>query len=412
MGFFEWIKSVIENIKERIKNPFTERNSTPFAGAFFIALIIYNWKLIFTLFNFDSSATRTDKIAVISEFLQKENWISRIGYPTLIAFGTILFYYIFNNISLGITTFFNRWFRAAILNMTDKGKLITREDYESRTIKFNRLNKRFEEVNGAYIESQAQEEQLKSKIAENEVRIRELVTTNEKIFSERESIQKELAQKEIQIEKIEAADKTVQIVYARYGKYDKYKEVTNEVRTIFSSTNKLIVRNEFLGGDPLSGIHKELLILFIFQNKISSITLNEYYELEIDMQKGTYEIKETTESQIAYADSENAKKFLELLFPGEWQLDFKGRLNGIEDVKIVNGNQYYARPQNASMFSHYYNIEDTIINVEAGKIIFKKVGIQNNNRIIDSVLNIIEIGKQYSGTEENGAVNVTYLRIK
>jgi len=29
----DYIKSTIENIRERIKNPFTERNATPFAGA-------------------------------------------------------------------------------------------------------------------------------------------------------------------------------------------------------------------------------------------------------------------------------------------------------------------------------------------------------------------------------------------
>ena len=76
---------------ERIKNSFTERNATPFAGAFIIALVIYNWHLFFSLINFDNSETRISKIKIISDYLkEEENRIARIGYPIIIAFGSII----------------------------------------------------------------------------------------------------------------------------------------------------------------------------------------------------------------------------------------------------------------------------------------------------------------------------------
>ena len=102
----DWFKSLFENIQERIKNPFTESNKTPFAGAFIIALIICNWELVYSLFQFDSDETREHKIAIIHSYLDKQSWEHRILCSVKIAFGSIIFYYVFNNASLIITILF------------------------------------------------------------------------------------------------------------------------------------------------------------------------------------------------------------------------------------------------------------------------------------------------------------------
>ncbi|MBI2967705.1 MAG: hypothetical protein HYY40_07820 [Bacteroidetes bacterium] len=103
----DFIQSAIKNIKERIKNPFTERNTTPFAGAFFIALVLWNWELFYSLFQFDKDCTRIDKILIIETYLSK-GFYKIIIIPLILSFVSITAYYFFNNISLGITTFFNR----------------------------------------------------------------------------------------------------------------------------------------------------------------------------------------------------------------------------------------------------------------------------------------------------------------
>ena len=47
--------NIWEFIKERTKNPFSESVKTPFIGTFIIALILYNWEIIFSIFYFDLS---------------------------------------------------------------------------------------------------------------------------------------------------------------------------------------------------------------------------------------------------------------------------------------------------------------------------------------------------------------------
>src|SRR5271157_5022604 len=159
-----FFKSIVDNIKNRVKNPFSERNTTPFGGAYIIALVIYNWELLFSLITFDSGENRLSKIQIISDFLTKEEWYCRIGIPVLIAFGTILFYYIFNNISLGVTTFFNRWVKSFIYFLTDRSKNITREEYEKSINDTNLVIAQHEELKKRNAESATLIENMNNEI--------------------------------------------------------------------------------------------------------------------------------------------------------------------------------------------------------------------------------------------------------
>ncbi len=162
------IKSAIENIKERIRNPFTERNSTPFAGAFIIALVLYNWQLFFSLVSFDSGEKRINRIDIIQQYLNEMNWLRRLFYPVVIAFSSIVFFYIFNTLSLGITTFFNRWGKATILYLTDRSKIITRGELEQNMNKMNTLRNHYEQLKKTFAESQSELEDYKTQILEKE----------------------------------------------------------------------------------------------------------------------------------------------------------------------------------------------------------------------------------------------------
>ncbi|HXC06364.1 MAG TPA: hypothetical protein VNZ86_16515 [Bacteroidia bacterium] len=130
MSVSEFFKSVGDYVKERSKNPFTETNRTPFAGAFLIALVLYNWQLFYSLIAFDPFENRLTKIKIISTFLDADPWYARILFPTLIALGSITFFYVFSNLSLAITTTFNKWVKPFILFLIDRNKLVPREDLD------------------------------------------------------------------------------------------------------------------------------------------------------------------------------------------------------------------------------------------------------------------------------------------
>ncbi len=119
---FAFIHSAIDNIKERVKNPFYESNKTPFAGAFVISLVIYNWELFYSLVNFDPHYTRLTKIDIIKDYLETKAWYDRLFTPILFAFGSIVSFYILNLLSLGLNTLYNRWGKASVFYFFDVGK--------------------------------------------------------------------------------------------------------------------------------------------------------------------------------------------------------------------------------------------------------------------------------------------------
>jgi hypothetical protein len=102
-GIIDWFKGLIDNIKERIQNPFGEDTSTAFAGAFVAAFIIKHWKLVYSLFYFDDAETRTGRIRIIEEFLKCENFWTLFIYPSLYAVIALSLYYLVNNLALFIS---------------------------------------------------------------------------------------------------------------------------------------------------------------------------------------------------------------------------------------------------------------------------------------------------------------------
>jgi hypothetical protein len=294
---FSFFTSLFENIKERTKNPYTERNKTPFAGAFIIAVILYNWKLFYSLISFDSSATRTDKIGIISAYLTEMDWKCRLGIPILLAFGSILFFYIFNIISLGISTFFNRWGKATILHYTDRSKIITRQEYEMAMNKMHSLRTKHEDLKRNFSESQSDLEELKKQnnfkdeemnkiILDREKINNELISLNDilqgkdKVLSEltenAKNIAKELKKSEKEYFSLVREGLEFKILFARYGKNNNYYVVTDKVADLIRSNNKIDVKNLTFGGDPLLNVRKELLIVYSANGNVTHLTAQEH----------------------------------------------------------------------------------------------------------------------------------------
>lgn len=163
-----WLDSIADTIKERTKNPFNDKNKTPFAGAFVIAFIVYNWRLFFSLITFDSNENRLSKIAIITEYIKEPNVWYRIFVPLGFAFLSIVFFYVFNLASLAITTIFNKLGTPLVLKLTDKTKIVSREEFDRKLAIMSDLRKKHEQLTNDFSESDRTIKDLNKTILEKE----------------------------------------------------------------------------------------------------------------------------------------------------------------------------------------------------------------------------------------------------
>ena len=127
----DWFKNLFDNIRERVKNPFTESNKTPFAATFIFFFIICHWEFFFDLIAFDANETREAKIKIIKKYFEGKIWWDDIIWPPILcSFISIFLFYTLNNLSLAITTVFNKWAKPFIYAIIDRNKIVTKEEYE------------------------------------------------------------------------------------------------------------------------------------------------------------------------------------------------------------------------------------------------------------------------------------------
>jgi hypothetical protein len=201
-------------------------------------------------------------------------------------------------------------------------------------------------------------------------------------------------------------------LYATYGKYENQKNVTDIVKKIIENRRTFLINNSELGGDPLFGTHKILQIIYLTNGSVREFTAKEYYELELNSEN-IFVAHETNESRSVYqAEMEQmGPSSIEYLFPGRWRLEYSGKYSGQEEVEIKDGNKYFAKAQGETSLSHVFNLENISIDLNIGRISFEKNSVYSAGRRTIDNLKIVEIGKQYVGTEENGEVNVSYQKI-
>jgi len=362
------IKSLIENIKERINNPFIEKNTTPFAGTYIFSIVAYNWKLIFSLFNFDSNESRERKIEIISDYLRCSDLTQRFGYPLLIAFGVIIFYYFFNYVSLGLTTFFNRWFKATILYFTDKSKIIAREELEKTMSKMNITRLKYEELRKTFSESQSELELYKSRINEEQL-------NSQKLNSELAAKNTSFNETKQELNELKNYHNNLRIVYAHYGKDGTFKDVTQELNSKLSGGKSLIINNENLGGDPLKYVYKELLVIYEINRKIERLKAYEHEIIEILDNKVF--ITETNISKGKKAENE-----LSNIFSGNWLLRYTdGKTSHEEAVSIDKKNRYLTDGK------HSFNLKNVSItgtSIKFDKIKLDKVKHSSERLTVDT----------------------------
>lgn len=371
----EYIKETIENIRERIKNPFSESNKTPFAGAFLIAITIYNWELFYSLFNFESWISIENKILIIKQYLNERKWYERIGWPLAISFLSIVFYYTFNYISLGISTFFRRWFKGLILYYTDKSQIIPREEHETFSRKTTALKNRNETLKENFTKLEEENENLHSQLGE-------LTSQFSKLKSEKDELENEALKIQSDTGLIKEKSEEMKIIYSHYGADSSYHDVTEIVSKLVKNNSKILINNKTFGQDPQMYSVKRLLIIYEANGEIVKLTANEEEEVEVKGNRLIVHKTENSNLKLTYIKNE---EILGNIFRGVWKLtSIKNGKNYKENVRIDEFGNYYSN-NNLTFFIKRIQINEKTKNIKFDKITHERtLHSQENLEIISN----------------------------
>lgn len=135
--FKQSIDSVINNFKDKIKNPFL--------GTYIFVWLIRNWDLAFTLFNFDKGISLEKKIETINTYFIENSFLSGVFINIALTFLILIITYILLNISRGIVNMFEKQLKPIVYKLTDKSSIVLKEDFEIIKSERNNLLSRIDD---------------------------------------------------------------------------------------------------------------------------------------------------------------------------------------------------------------------------------------------------------------------------
>lgn len=116
----EKIEELYDGLKERLKSNFLL--------TFVIIWLLHHWRLIYSIFNFDSDKTLVDKRAYIAQYLSEEGLLYLWVFPLFWTFVSMIFFYGFSSLSEILNIVYHN-IRKIIYKKWDNEKLKTIEEY-------------------------------------------------------------------------------------------------------------------------------------------------------------------------------------------------------------------------------------------------------------------------------------------
>lgn len=153
------IDSILDSVKENIN----QKIKTPFFGALIIVWSFHNWELLYTLFNFDSDNLRVEKIGIIRNYFNQNNFYTGLVFSAKWALITMVVSYIFVNISRGITLFFDKHVTPNLYRLIDKSKIVLREELEQEKKKSELFQTKYEDERKRRGELEIERDELEKK---------------------------------------------------------------------------------------------------------------------------------------------------------------------------------------------------------------------------------------------------------
>lgn len=369
VAIIDWIKSLVEKVKDRIQNPFGDDTSTAFAGAFVVAFTVKHWRMVYSLLYFDEDEKRLSRLQILEEYLKNENYKTLLVYPALYAIAALALYYIVNNITLAISLLLRDYLKGGILLFFDRRRIRTKEEFDRIWRQLNRSQTNYQKANDEIRALQSELDETSRQLSELNVLH---ASTTDKLNSTEQgrlSLEREVGL----LRSSDSSDSTFEgvqtfkLVSAKFGWNESFVDVTELVEQALLKTAKFNVENGVLGGDPLRYTIKDLEIVYLSKNRRHEVAAIEGSIVEQVADELT--IHETSISEQKMR-SRNSMLALAKDFEGQWTLQYTLIKNGEsrkESVVVDNKGRYFANGK------YTFDIRGVSFDSTTGKASFAKI---------------------------------------
>jgi len=152
--------SLLDNYKSKIRNPFI--------GTIISVWLIRNWKVVYSVFTFDSDRTMECKINYISSYFSKISFWSELIDCFLIAFLTLIITFILLFVSRTLTDFYFKIAEPFIITVIDKKAIFTIEEKERLEKRIVTLVEKLDKQGDSLNKAEEINERLQTKNIENQ----------------------------------------------------------------------------------------------------------------------------------------------------------------------------------------------------------------------------------------------------
>lgn len=215
----DFLISFTDNFKEKTRNPFL--------GTYLIVWLVRNWKLVYTIFNFDSEHKLKDKIDFIQNYYSQHDFIENLFTNVYWAFGLFVLTYLLLNISRLIVNLSEKRMTPWIYKISDSKSIVLKSEYERIRAERDDVQLRLD-----------QERESKSKLESRIKNLEAELIANAKSYSERQAEQTTISKPDNSNQK-QSDDVTILLQKL------KDKNLLKE----FTETSVMINMGEFINND-------------------------------------------------------------------------------------------------------------------------------------------------------------------
>lgn len=154
------IKDLLVSFTENIKS----KTTNPFFGTLIIVWILHNWRMIYTLFNFEETQNLQSRNDFLSQYLDPQYFIPNLALCIGSSFIVLIITYSLLNLSRLIVNYFEKIVTPFVYKWTDKSSIVLKRDYDLLKQEKFRFEKKFEEERETRLKWQNEYEVLEKKL--------------------------------------------------------------------------------------------------------------------------------------------------------------------------------------------------------------------------------------------------------
>lgn len=152
------LNSVFDNLKERTTNPFL--------GTLIVVWLVHNWKLVYSLFYFDSKLTLDERLIYIEAYFLKMPFYINLLLVLVFTILVLCVTYFFLGLSRFISDFYEKGVVPRIVKFNDKSAVVLKSESDKQKEFIRSLEARLEEERLAKSNAQNERDQLDKLLGE------------------------------------------------------------------------------------------------------------------------------------------------------------------------------------------------------------------------------------------------------